>query len=170
MTGRIVIIDAYNVIYRVPSLRAHLRENVDKAREVLVRYCLEWKMRRNDVSLFQIVFDGSPSGSSSSTFRARNVQVLYPALGETADDRIIALLRGADEGTEYVVVSDDNEIRDVARAQRAEVLAVREFYSVLSRKRDARQQREAEEDSKDSLTPNQIKEINDDLLREWGLE
>ena len=168
MSKRTVIIDAYNVIHRVPELAQHLKDSVDKAREVLIRYCIEWRDRRRDVDLFQVVFDGSPSLSGSvSTFRVRNVQVLYPAPGETADHKIARILRGSGEDADYIVVSDDNEVRAVARGHRAQLMRVNEFYGVLSKKRRARAVEDKEADDK-SLSPSEIKKINEDLLREWG--
>ncbi|MDP6491551.1 MAG: NYN domain-containing protein [Kiritimatiellia bacterium] len=54
MKTHTIIVDGYNVIYRVPRFKAQLDRSLQAGREALLRYCSEWKTRRRDIDRFYV--------------------------------------------------------------------------------------------------------------------
>lgn len=54
----IYILDAYNVIHKIPSLQAALDKDLRQARDALMELCARWASSRGDISKVILVFDG----------------------------------------------------------------------------------------------------------------
>ncbi len=110
-----VIVDGNNLLHRLPS---DLR-----SREEVRRRALE-AVRRQVLSL-TVVFDGPPAGASPEVERLGKVTIRYSG-SKPADEVILDLLpvRGAGQ---WVVVSDDRELRERARSRGARVRSLAEW-------------------------------------------
>ncbi len=170
-----VIIDGYNVIYRVPRFKVQLDRSLQAGREALLRYCSEWRARRRDVDLFYVVFDGDSSvigGEIAAS--APGVRAIYSKTGETADRRIRRMLDQADRRETITVVSDDNEVRDSARVHHMDSMSASEFARVAeARTAEQPNSRTTKEkmrrsDVKESLPPSQARAITDELRDLWN--
>ncbi len=172
-----VIIDGYNVIYRIPRFKAQLDKSLQAGREALLGYCSEWKMHRRDVDRCTVVFDGDSSVlGGEQAVSAPGVRALYSKTGETADRRIRRMLEHADRHEHIVVVSDDNEVRESARIHHMSAMSASDFGRTGVRNRNPNS-RTAEpgttkgkrrlEDAGDSLPPATEKAITDELRRIW---
>ena len=165
----ICIVDGYNVIHKTPELRNLLDDSLLSAREGLVRQCAEWCRRRGDIAKFYVVFDGDSSVAAGGANPAPGVNVIYSRSRETADERIVELLKEERPDCEYTVVSDDGYVVRQARDARASVMSVQDFCAVLFHIRRSDLPGKGIPRDKNSLTPAQEKDITDSLRREWGV-
>jgi predicted RNA-binding protein with PIN domain len=106
-----IVIDGYNLIRRIPELRALEREDLESGREGLARELSAYRAgKRHGIT---VVFDGADSvhlGGGSE--KVAGVTVRYSPQGRSADSVIREMCR---EGQADVVVSADREITDAAR-------------------------------------------------------
>lgn len=169
-TGTVFVIDAYNVILRCPRFRARQAESLAAGREALLRYCTEWLTTRRDADGMYVVFDGDSSVIPGGRGAARGVRSIYSRTGETADERILKVIRQHPRRN-YTVVSDDGELTRAARGDGAAVMPVSEFASMLQMKRQRLTRHcAADATEKDTLSPSEQKDINQALKQALGLE
>ena len=127
MSGRIVIVDGYNLILRTPALRPGEGRTLRQSRSKLLSL-LSWTA---DPSIqFLVVFDGAEvRGRDSSQGR---VDVRFSKPPEKADDLIRALVgKHADRDEEVTVVTSDIEVARHARALGASVSLADLFLASL---------------------------------------
>jgi hypothetical protein len=113
-----IVIDAYNLIRRVPELRALDRADLEAGRDGLVQELSTYRAGKGHP--ITVVFDGAESvhlGGGSE--KVAGITVRYSARGQSADSVIQKMCR---EGQADLIVTADREITDVAR--RAGVTAV----------------------------------------------
>jgi len=113
-----IIIDGYNLIRRIPELRALDRNDLEAGRDGLASELSIYRVGKGH--RITVVFDGAESihlGGGSE--RVAGITIRYSARGQTADQVIQKMCR---EGLADMVVSGDREITDVAK--RAGVTAV----------------------------------------------
>jgi predicted RNA-binding protein with PIN domain len=185
MQKRIIIIDGYNVIHRVSRWVQHLDASLEQGREVLLSYCRRWMQTRGDVWLFYVVFDGNSGVTASHSSSGPGIRVVYSHTGETADDRILDIVREFGEQCDYVVVSDDRYVSGNAKRMSSEIMSADAFASVLSAKSDGathpRKQRgrgkrlsgDVDDASHDNtagkISVHDAKIVTDSLRREWNV-
>jgi len=123
-----LILDGYNVIYAVPELARQMDRSLQAAREALVRLCQAYRARRGDLGRVYVVFDGRDAVGYGVREQAHGtVTVVFTHKPEEADRRILALIDAQAGPGHCVVVSDDNEVCNNARAFGAGILSVQAF-------------------------------------------
>ena len=131
---KMFILDGYNVIYRIPELTAKLKESLEEARRALAVRMADWKRSRVNADVI-IVFDGRDSVfPDSSRMNVCGIKCVYTATKETADDRIISMVRLSEEPSRITVISDDNQIRNSSRAHGARI-EYSAFFETAGRKK-----------------------------------
>jgi len=166
---KIMVIDGYNVINRVPAFRACLDKSLRAARESLSGFCLEWKSLRRDIVEFVVVFDGDSVFSRGTDHSPLGIRFVFSRKGETADDCIRQMLEeGLARGGEFVVVSDDSEVKRHARANEASVMDTMTFFQSLRGRKGKTGKASSSEKAK--LTEKQKNEINEHLRMIYGIE
>ncbi|MEP6661922.1 MAG: NYN domain-containing protein [Acidimicrobiales bacterium] len=120
----LVIVDGYNV-----AKSAWPDESLSEQRSRLVDALSELHARYH--TPLHVVFDGD--GSVSPGFHRRGVRVTYSPAGVIADDEIMSIISGLAIDRPVVVVTDDAELRERARAAGANLLAVAQLLSVVGR-------------------------------------
>jgi predicted RNA-binding protein with PIN domain len=124
-----LILDGYNVIHAVPELARHLDRSLQSAREALVRLCEAYRARRGDIGRLYVVFDGRDAQAfGSSEQQDGGVTVCFAQKPQEADERILSVIEAQSARSRCVVVSNDNEVVNNARAFGAGVMSVQEFY------------------------------------------
>ncbi len=106
-----IIIDGYNLIRRVPELRAFDREDMEAGREALVRALSTYRAGKGHG--ITVVFDGADAvhlGGGSE--RVAGISVRYSPRGRSADSIIKEMCR---EGKIEVVITGDREIVDTVK-------------------------------------------------------
>ena len=127
-----VVLDGYNVIHAVPELARQLDRSLEAARDALMELCREYRARQGDVKRLYVVFDGRDADASGShEQRHGGVTVLFTQKPEEADERILRVIEAERGRSRCVVVSNDNEVFNNARAFGARVISVQEFYGRL---------------------------------------
>ena len=123
-----MILDGYNVIHAVPELSRHADRSLQSAREALVRFCQAYRARHGDIGQLYVVFDGRDRPAPGSPQPPQGgVKVLFARRPQEADERILNVIEAQGRGR-CVVVSNDNEVANNARAFGARVLSVQAFY------------------------------------------
>jgi predicted RNA-binding protein with PIN domain len=124
-----LILDGYNVIHAVPELARHLDRSLQSAREALVRLCREYRARRGDIGRLYVVFDGRGAHAFGSPKpQDGRVTVCFTQQPQEADERILRVIESQRAGSRCVVVSNDNEVFNNARAFGARVMSAQAFY------------------------------------------
>jgi predicted RNA-binding protein with PIN domain len=100
---------------------------LQSAREALVRFCEAYRARRGDIGQVYVVFDGRDDEFSGASEQPRGrITLCFTRASEEADQRILRLIE-AKRPNRCVVVSNDNEVFNNARAHGARVISVQEF-------------------------------------------
>ena len=124
-----VILDGYNVAHAVPELARQMDRSLQAAREALVRLCEAYRGRRGDIGRLYVVFDGRDTPDLGSPEQPRGrVTVLFTRRPEEADKRILSLIESERGQSRCLVVSNDNEVANNARAFGARVMSAQGFY------------------------------------------
>ncbi len=123
-----LIIDGYNLIYRLVLKAESLEKKRDKLLELLNEF-----LEINGGTI-TVVFD---AGKNPSQHRGREtrgkVKVVYSANDEIADDVIIELIKGRKgRAREYAIVSSDNKLLDCARENFMNAMTSDDFAEYLS--------------------------------------
>ena len=133
-----LILDGYNVIYAVPELTRQMDRSLEAAREALVRLCEAYRTRRGDVGQVYVVFDGRDDECSGGSEQPRGrVTVCFTRPPQEADQRILRLIE-AQRPTRCVVVSNDNEVLNNARAFGARVISAQAFAQEVQQRQPAK--------------------------------
>ncbi|UCG35411.1 MAG: NYN domain-containing protein [Candidatus Omnitrophota bacterium] len=145
----VYIIDGFNVIHKIPTLKSSSNPWQD-----LISYIKQKKLTGSKNNKVCIVFDGSPR---TDALRERQFQILF-SCERDADDVIKERIQKAKNKRQIVLVSDDREIRDFAKAQGANLLSVADFLKV--------KQKQKKEPSKD-ISYSLQREITEELRKIW---
>lgn len=168
MSDRIMLIDAYNVIHQIAEFAEQLDISLERARESLIRRCETWRQRRRNISHFCLVFDGRSEFIGGEGVYCRGVEVVFTRTGVTADEKILDIIRYGDYNSrQYVVVSNDNYVRDGARSLGAESMSVEEFESESVK--CSMRNREPQESDDKQLSNRDKTDINNWLKEQLGI-
>ena len=116
---RILLVDGYNVVNRVPELRGSLDGGLQNARNRLALQVSTWGHAHPGVECV-IVFDGDFEHSGGRGERIAGVRCVYSLTAHGGDDEIIRLVREHKGRTsDITVVSDDNKVGNNCRAHGA---------------------------------------------------
>lgn len=166
---RVLVVDGYNVIHRVPELEASLDGGLQNARNRLAVRVSAWAREHPGVACV-IVFDGDFDRTDGRDQRLAGVRCLFSLSAHGGDDEIIRLVRELrSRGADVTVVSDDNKVGNNCRAHGA---AVRPSSFLMERKArpappsPARREGPAEDRGLDRKT---AEAIDDELKRKFGL-
>lgn len=167
-----IIFDGYNVIHRVAALRECMDSSLERARERLISMCTAWKAANRPGAEMVIVFDGSSAVGGDRAQSGRGVRVVYTATGEDADERIMAIVRDLEGRSDCTVVSDDNYVSTNCRALGASMMRVSEFGGHTERRktRSVSARRADDGATKDLLTGEERRKINEDLKKAFGIK
>ena len=159
----ILILDGYNVAHAVPEVARHLDGSLQAAREALVRLCQAYQTRRGDVGKIYVVFDGRDAEAFGSHEQSQGgVTVLFSQKPEEADQRILRVIES--QRGRCVVVSNDNEVSNNARAFGASVLSVQQFYE-QARQGTARRSHHSTGPGKADLPAGTARQITEDYRK-----
>lgn len=159
-----LILDGYNVIHAVPELARQMDRSLEAAREALVRRCEAYRARRGDIGQIYVVFDGRDADAFGSSEQPRGrVTLCFTRAPEEADQRILRLIEAERPGR-CVVVSNDNEVFNNARAYGARVISAQEF-SQPARPAKASRGRPRQDAEKPTLSVPDAQRITDEYRR-----
>lgn len=123
----ILILDAYNVIHKIASLEKKLDRDLRSARDALCKLCEQTLHSRGDIQKIILVFDGNSAFADLPQDHYPKMKLVFSETGEDADERIVQVLEDLSGRARRYVVSDDNFVRNTARAHQAKGMSVAEF-------------------------------------------
>jgi len=112
---------------------------------------------------FTLVFDGSPRFLYPAPVPIGNFRVLF-AIDESADSLIKRLLDAESRAASAIVVTDDREIRDYARARRAGILNSLAFLERIACGTGAGPASPLQDEG---IRPQDVSRVNEEILSEW---
>ncbi len=127
----IYILDAYNVIHKIRRLEAALDKDLRAGRDALMAACGRLAENRGDIAKIILVFDGKSEFRDLAQSSPPKINLVFSETGEAADERIVTILEELGDKTSKCVVSDDNFVRNHARAYKTRVMPVAEFERFL---------------------------------------
>jgi len=162
---RILLVDGYNVINRVPELKGSLDLGLQNARNQLALRISRWSHEHPGVECV-IVFDGDVDRAGSREGRLAGIRCVFSLTPHGGDDELIRFVRELKARTsEIIVVSDDNKVANNCRALGA---IVRPSEFIMARKpRPARPGQASSRDGK-SLDRKAAASIDEELKKKWG--
>jgi predicted RNA-binding protein with PIN domain len=111
-----IILDGYNVIYKIPYLADKLKDSLAEARKSLALYMADWN-RKNTSWDVCIVFDGRDQGAHlPSEISLSGIDCHFTKPGTEADDYIIAIVRQYHKSQKILVVSGDGKVHNNCKA------------------------------------------------------
>lgn len=161
-----VVVDGYNLVYKLPELVQLLDSELERARHRLVEMLAQFAAMRNvDVT---VVFDGrGVQFVRHGTYRQAGVEVTFSRSSQTADQAIINLLAHAENPRSWTVVSSDRSVALHARDYGAKSVSAESFALLLS-PRDERACAGSGSD-KPEMTPGDVAEW-EEYLRQRGVD
>ena len=164
---RILLVDGYNVVNRVPELRASLDDGLQNARNRLALQVSTWGREHPGTEPI-IVFDGRFQLSGGREQRIAGVRCVFSLAAHGGDDEIIRFVRDAKgRKSDITVVSDDNNVGNNCRALGA---VVRPSSFIMIRKKRASPGRSESPAAGKGLGAKAENEINAELKKTYGLK
>ena len=118
---KILVVDGYNVINRLPELRPSLEGGLENAQRRLGLQLSTWQGSHPDFECV-IVFDGNPLHGGDAVQRLPGIKCIFSRTPHGGDAAIIAFVRDHwGKTSDITVVSDDNYVRNNCRAHGASV-------------------------------------------------
>jgi predicted RNA-binding protein with PIN domain len=120
MPNKVLIIDGYNVIHKIPETRICLESSMMLARERLAYLASKWKAVHTGFDCI-IVFDGRNLGTGRINPRIGGIKCIFSASLHGADEEIVRLVKKSSRPSDITVISDDNYVYNNCRAHGAQV-------------------------------------------------
>ena len=155
-----IILDGYNVAHKIPGVREHLKQSLEKGREALENHLATWKKLKGFIGNITIVYDGK---AAASTY-GHGFENIFTASREEADDRIIKIIRDQKNPRDVIVVSEDNKVRNSCRALGAQVLPA--SYLLIERSA-AKPKKYGRSHSEKTEIPS-MRKVTEELKKLWG--
>ena len=144
------IIDGYNVIHAIPSLKKTLSHNAETARELLIHSVAQ--MTHQKKFRCTIVFDGVTPINSPKQSPHAPVHIVFSS-PLNADSRMKQMIESSKNRSLLVIVSSDREILNFARVCSCQTHTSKHFANLLASSDDT-----SIEKSEASLTQSQVRE------------
>lgn len=171
---KILIVDGYNVIHKIPSLKSHLGTSLESARNALVSYMAQWRVRCKFTGDIRIVFDGKnelygPMGSVQMT--PPGICCFFSHSTEEADTYIVRMLKAEATSSEITVVTDDTFIQNHCKVYSAhsQPVSYLETQSISGIKKK-HERYKASGGSTKNISHTDKQEINNYLKKVWKME
>ncbi len=144
------IIDGYNLIHAIPSLKKTLAHDGETARELLIHSIAQLTHRKK--FRCTIVFDGTSPQNSTKHSNHAPVHVIFSS-PRNADANIKQIIEHSKNRSLLVIVSSDREILNFAKVCSCQTHTSNYFANLLSETSDA-----VSEKSDEPLSKSQIDE------------
>jgi len=163
---KILLIDGYNVINRVPELKPSLESGLENARSRLALQVSTWGHDHPGCECV-IVFDGDKKFAGGRDQRLAGIRCLFSPASHGGDDELIRFVRSYKGRTsDITVVSDDNNVGNNCRAHGASVQP--SSYIMIGKSRQVRGRVKIPADGK-GLSSKAASEIDKELRKKFGL-
>lgn len=157
------ILDGYNIINQIDEF---LNTPLVYQRELLIKFLVQRKPQGSYKNKVVIIFDGNPEVGvcKYENLRSYNIEVIFTSY-QTADDKIKQIVKNLKDPKNFVVVTNDKEIRYYVRYYGVKVLSVEEFIKIKSTK--VKQKHFSEE--KSQISSEDIQKINNEIKQKFNI-
>ena len=132
----VLVVDGYNAIYANSGTRKLLRKSLKSAREAILALSKEYARTSGYINEVKVVFDGDDRyRHMDGTDPARSKAEVFSNTGG-GDDKIIRTAKFYARRGKVVVASNDNYVRNNARAYGAGLIDVRELVQGRKKRKD----------------------------------
>ncbi|MCX5692549.1 MAG: NYN domain-containing protein [Candidatus Omnitrophica bacterium] len=163
---RCLIIDGYNAISKIKEFDAKKDINLESSRLSFIKALADFRHRNSSFDKIIIVFDGKSEGLGLGRQTYGDIEVLFSNKDKDADKVIVDILKISSGKNKITVASDDNFIKNHARAFGCGITSVRELEDLISLKKKAQRSKIIEKDigNKDQDA------ITNELKKYWGVK
>lgn len=156
------IIDGYNIIHH-PIFTRSSNQKIKDQRLALLELIKKEKLAGSLRNKITIIFDGycNPEELPGLTDYDSRIKIIF-SLKMTADDKIKDIIENSSSPKNIVVVSDDKEIKALAKLYSAQSQNVEDFVQP-----ENKQRKPQDELLKAELSYSQIHNINEELKKIW---
>ena len=127
------IIDGYNVIHAIPTLKKTLAHNAESSRELLIHSVAQLTHKKK--FRCTIVFDGTAPANSPRQSPHAPVHVIF-SFPFSADAKIKTMIEHSKQRPQLVIISSDNEIMNFAKVCSCQTHTSKYFSNLLSESDD----------------------------------
>ena len=122
--------------------------------------------RKNIFNKVFIVFDSKEESLGIRRHSYGKVEAVFATADRDADSVIVDLLKNASSKDKISVSSDDNFVRNHAKAFGSDVISISELENIIMLKKKNIRSKIRDKD----LAGEKVKDINEELKKRWGLE
>lgn len=126
--ARHIVIDGYNLAHALAETRVVVRNDRDRARQILIDLLRRYK--KLHPAEITVVFDGR-EGRGERRQRVAGIDLIYAFAPVSADEEIRSIVKRTKDPGRLLVVSSDREVSGPARRGGAETIASGEFGNRL---------------------------------------
>ena len=162
---KIILLDAYNVIHKIPELSVNLEKSLRAARRALLAFMVDWKQINGYKGSIYIVYDGQDDIVNSEGSKLWGIKCFFTGSKEEADERIISMVERARQPAEIVVISEDGKVNNGCKVHGAKV-----ENPVFLRSKRKKKSRITEARSKQSLSGKDQREVDTYYKEALGLD
>jgi len=161
-----LIIDGYNAINKIKEFDAQKDISLELSRLSFIKALMDFSARKRLFDKIIIVFDGKSECPGLGRETHGSIEVLFSNKDKDADKVIIDMLKISSGKNKITVASDDNSIKNHARAFSCRIMSVRELENLIIVKKKALRSKITEKDigNKDQET------ITNELKKYWGVK
>ena len=161
-----LIIDGYNAISKIKEFDAKKDVSLEASRLSFIKALVDFGQRNGLFDKVVIVFDGKSESLELSREIYGDIEVLFSSKDRDADKVIVDILKISSEKNKITVASDDNFIKNHARAFSCRIMSVKELEDLIILKKKASRSKIIEKDigNKDQDA------ITNELKKYWGVK
>jgi predicted RNA-binding protein with PIN domain len=151
----ILVVDGYNAINAISEARKELKKDLRSARKAIMIMAKEYARSSGYITEFRVVFDGTDKYRNLNGFDISHGKTqVFSGTGE-GDEKIIETIKKHSRKGKVVLASNDNYVRNNARAYGASVINVEELIckkekGVRTKKQDRK--KKLSKDVKEKIT------------------
>jgi len=161
-----LIIDGYNAISKIKEFDAKKDVSLEASRLSFIKALVDFGQRNGLFDKVVIVFDGKSESIELSREIYGDIEVLFSSKDRDADKVIVDILKISSEKNKITVASDDNFIKNHARAFGCGIMSVKGLEDLIILKKKASRSKIIEKDigNKDQDA------ITNELKKYWGVK
>jgi len=161
-----LIIDGYNAISKIKEFDAKKDVSLEASRLSFIKALVDFGQRNGLFDKVVIVFDGKSESLELSREIYGDIEVLFSNKDRDADKVIVDILKISSEKNKITVASDDNFIKNHARAFGCGIMSVKGLEDLIILKKKASRSKIIEKDigNKDQDA------ITNELKKYWGVK
>ena len=116
-----LLLDAYNVIHKLPELSVKLQVSLRESRRALLNFMVDWRQMNGHKGQIYIVYDGQDEIVNTEGSKLWGIKCVFTGSKEEADDRLISIVRKSSNPSGIIVISEDGKVSNGCKIYGANV-------------------------------------------------